>query len=293
MTTTKPWVTPYKDILAICDEAGSQLELIEENNCYGGAAWAKYHFISSSPLIKKSKTLGNTTRYLLDVGRSDLDLIPTFSAAGIESVVVNDHTVEVTYAGLGGGGVGATICRALAGDVISYEMTEAGGSKHSRGTITLPRRRRVLIGVDDTDTKEEGATWSLVHNIACKVESKDAKYISHSIVQLYPVEIKTQNCVATVVEFACTEDDELIKKFKDELGELTLSEETGMVVFQGFDASSLDEYVGACKEREVSIDEARKASDECGLQIIMEGRGIIGAVASIPYFARPDDSVRL
>lgn len=293
MTTTKPWVTPYKDILAICDEDGRQIELIEVNNCAGGASWARHHFISSSPLIKESKTIGNTTRYLLEVGKSDLDLIPTFSAAGIESVIVNESTVEVTYAGLGGGGVGATLCRALAEDVISHEMTEAGGSKHSRGTITLPRRRRVLIGVDDTDTKEEGATWSLVHNIACKVENRDARYISHSIVQLHPVKIKTQNCVATVVEFACTESDELINNFERELVELTLSEETGMVVFEGFDASSIMEYAVSCKSREVSIDEARRVSDEYGLRIVMKGRGIIGAVASIPYFAKPEDSVRL
>lgn len=293
MTTIKPWVTPYKDILAICDEAGKQIDLIEENNCYGGAAWARHHFISSSPLIKECKTLGNTTRYLLDAGGSDLDLIPTFSAAGIESAIINDRTVELTYVGLGGGGVGATLCRALAEDVISYEMTEAGGSKRSRGTITLPRRRRVLIGVDDTDTKEEGATWSLVHNIACKVDDRDARYISHSIVQLHPVKIKTQNCVATVVEFACTKSDELISNFKRELSELTSSEETGMVVFEGFDASSLGEYAAACKSREVSIEEARRASDESGLKILMEGRGIIGAVASIPYFAKPDDSVKL
>ncbi|MDY6966544.1 MAG: methanogenesis marker protein 11 [Halobacteriota archaeon] len=293
MIQTKPWVAPYQDILAICDEEEGRVELIEESNCYGGAAWARHHFVSSSSLIIESRTIGNTTRHLLNVGRSELNLVPTFSAAGIESVIVNDRTVEVTYAGLGGGGVGATACRALAEDVISYEMTEAGGSRLSRGTITLPRRRRVIIGVDDTDTKEEGATWSLVHNIACKVQSRKARYISHSIVQLHPVKIKTQNCVATVVEFACIEEHEIIRDFKRLLSELTLSEETGMAVLQSFDAGLLEGFAKRCKEREVSKKDAIEASNDNYVKILMEGQGIIGAIASIPYFARPVDSVKL
>jgi len=61
----------------------------------------------------------------------------------------------VTYAGLGGGGVGATMCRALARDVIDYDLTPAGGSKMSRGTLTLPKRSRVIIGVDDPIPKKK------------------------------------------------------------------------------------------------------------------------------------------
>ena len=48
------------------------------------------------------------TRYLLRVGTSNLKLSPSVSAGGIESVELSDDTVKVTYAGLGGGGVGAT-----------------------------------------------------------------------------------------------------------------------------------------------------------------------------------------
>jgi methanogenesis imperfect marker protein 11 len=286
-----PWIVPYKDIIAI---AGTGcIELIETTNCYGGAAWARYHYAQASPLIVTSRVLGNTTRYLIKEGTSHLKLRASVSAGGIESIELLKDTIKVTYAGLGGGGVGATMCRALAHDVIDYDLTPAGGSKLSRGTLTLPRRSRIIIGVDDTDTKEEGATWSLVNNIAATVDSESLRYVSHAIVQLYPVKAKTKNCVATVVEFAGLNDDKPIKKFKKLLEELSLSDKTGMAVLKSFSAKRLLDFGNATRSGEVSISAATEAANAAGVEICLEGRGIIGAVAALPFFSQSDESVKL
>ena len=286
-----PWIVPYKDILAV---AGTDcVELIETTNCYGGAAWARYHYSQTSPLIVSSRSLGNTTRYLIKVGTSHLKLRASVSAGGIESVELSQNAVKVTYAGLGGGGVGATMCRALARDVIDYDLTPAGGSKMSRGTLTLPKRSRIVIGVDDTDTKEEGATWSLVNNIAAKVDSKALRYVSHAIVQLYPVKAKTKNCVATVVEFASLNDDKPIKKFKKLLEDLSLSDKTGMAVLKSFSAERLLSYGDAARSGEVSHSAAIEAADAAGVEVCLGGRGIIGAIAALPFFSQSDTSVKL
>ena len=286
-----PWIVPYKDILAV---AGTDcVELIETTNCYGGAAWARYHYSQTSPLIVSSRSLGNTTRYLIKVGTSHLKLRASVSAGGIESVELSQNAVKVTYAGLGGGGVGATMCRALARDVIDYDLTPAGGSKMSRGTLTLPKRSRIVIGVDDTDTKEEGATWSLVNNIAAKVDSKALRYVSHAIVQLYPVKAKTKNCVATVVEFASLNDGKPIKKFKKLLEDLSLSDKTGMAVLKSFSAERLLSYGDAARSGEVSHSAAIEAADAAGVEVCLEGRGIIGAIAALPFFSQSDTSVKL
>lgn len=286
-----PWIVPYHDILAIAGD--NCVELIEFTNCYGGAAWARYHYTKASPLITSSRSIGITTRYLLKTGTSKLNLFPSTSAGGIESVDVGEDTINVTYAGLGGGGVGATMCRAQARDVIRYDLTPAGGSKLSKGTLTLPKRSRVTIGVDDTDTKEEGATWSLVHNIASKVDSKEFRYISHSIVQLYPVKAKTKNCVATVVEFASLQGEQKIKKFSKLLEKYTLSEHTGMAVQTSFDAKDLLNYGNAARSGEVTITMALEAAISGGVEILHNNRGVIGAVASLPFFAQPDESIKL
>jgi len=286
-----PWIIPYQDILAI---AGPDcVELLEVTNCYGGAAWARYHYTRTSPLIISSRSVGSTTRYLLTVGTSSLDLQASVSAGGIESVTLSNNTVKVTYAGLGGGGVGATMCRALARDVVDYDLTPAGGSKMSRGTLTLPKRSRIIVGVDDTDTKEEGATWSLVNNIAAMVDNKALRYVSHAIVQLYPVKAKTKNCVATVVEFAGLSGDKSIKKFQELLQSHTLSDQTGMAVLNSFDAESLLHYGDAARSGEVSLSDALEAADAAGVEVRVQGRGIIGAIAALPFFSQSDRSVEL
>jgi methanogenesis imperfect marker protein 11 len=288
----KKWVVPYKNIVAVHDGNG-YVEIIEQTNCFGGACWAEYHYKRTSPLITSVKNIGNTMRYLTRVGREELNLTPSIAAAGIESVEVGDDTISITYAGLGGGGVGATISRALAQDVIDYDHDEIGGSRRSKGTIILPKRKRVLIGVDDTDTKEEGATWSLMHNIAEELDCKNARYVSHSIVQLYPVPFKTQNCVSTVIEFACVDEGRLIREFESLVRKYTLSEETGMVVLSSFDAECLKDYGCLCKSKQISRETAEKASVEAGADIMINGRGVIGALASLPYFADPKNSVIL
>jgi methanogenesis imperfect marker protein 11 len=206
---------------------------------------------------------------------------------------VQGQEVEVTYAGLGGGGVGATLSRAKADDVLRYSVTECGGGRVARGTIVLPRRERVIIGVDDTDSKTTGATWSLIHNIASKVDRPEARYISHSLVQLFPVPTKTQNCVSTVVEFACLpgKAEGMLSDFKALLRKYTVSEQTGMAVFRDFDPSELLPFGQRCKMERVQYEDALEAAGNAGVQILLNGQGLIGAVAALPFCAQPDESI--
>ncbi|MDM7940368.1 MAG: DUF1743 domain-containing protein [Methanothrix sp.] len=287
-----PYVVVYRQIHAIVDADGRRVELLERSNCYGGSAWAQYHY-SKGPLVISARNLGDWFRYMISPGHVDLDLISSRRSAGIESVHVLGDEVEVTYAGLGGGGVGATLSRAKAGDVLRYSVTECGGGRIARGTLVLPRRERMIIGVDDTDSKTTGATWTLIHNIATKVDSLEARYISHSLVQLFPVPTKTQNCVSTVVEFACLpgKAEGMLANFEALLRRYSVSDETGMAVFRNFDPSALMPYAQRCKHERVLYGDALDAARDAGVQIIMDGQGLIGAVAAIAYCAQPDRSV--
>lgn len=287
-----PYVVVYKQIHVVVDDGGSRVELMERSNCYGGSAWARYHY-SRGPLVKSSRNLGEWFRYLIVPGKVDLDLVSSKRSAGIESVIVKGSEVEVTYAGLGGGGVGATLCRAQADDVLRYDVTECGGGRVARGTLVLPRRERLIIGVDDTDSKTEGATWTLIHNIASIVDRPEARYVSHSLVQLFPVPTKTQNCVSTVVEFACLPGraEAMLSDFKALLKKYSVSKQTGMAVFRDFDPSSLLPFGERCKRERVQYEDALDACRENGVQIMMNGQGLIGAVAALPFCARPDESI--
>lgn len=289
-----PYNIKYKGIYAVADRKNELVEIMEHSSCYGGSAWALYHY-SKSPLVIKSRSVGDMMRYLVRVGHSPLDLRSSIAAAGIESVLVNDREIEITYSGLGGGGVGATTCRAYANGVLRCRVSESGGGKRASGTIVVPRRERVLVGIDNTDSKEVGATWTLAHNIADAVDSSEHKYISHTLVQLYPVPDKTQNCVATVLEFACTEGakKDLLEKIKEGLLEYSVSEETGMVALSDFDAASLMKYSRLCRSGMITKELTIKTAEENDVRICIDGKGIIGALAALPWFSRNDESVVL
>ena len=289
---SEPYIIHYPHIVAVADESGSRVELVEFFDCVGGAMWSKFHY-AKSPIVEYSRIVGNTMRYMTRPGQVDLDLEGSRFPAGISGVTVDKKEISITYLGMGGGGVGATSCRDTAKGVLRSKSDESGGGKVAGSTIWLPRRSRVLIGVDDTDTPEEGATWTLVHNIAKAVEDNQSTYLSHTIVQLYPVPYRTKNCVSLVVEFATTEPNRLTEKFRRLLKRYTLSEKTGMAVYTGFSPSEqLIAYGRKVKRGE--IEPALLGSlHDVHLSIIMEGRGIIGAVAAIPFFTRYEEALEL
>jgi len=292
MNLSEPYVIHYPRIVAVADAAGSHVELIEFFDCVGGAMWSKHHYVQS-PVVKNVRSVGQTMRYLLTPGTVDLALEGSRFPAGISSCIVDTSEITVTYIGMGGGGVGAAACRSDAQGVMRSRSDESGGGKVAGATIWLPRRQRVLIGVDDTDTPEEGATWTLVHNIAKAVEDEQSVYLSHTIVQLFPVPYRTKNCVSLVAEFATTDARGLTDRFRHLLERYTLSEKTGMAVYTGFFPSKrLLEYGWNVKRGEIEPGVLDRLNDK-NLQIVINGRGIIGAVAAIPFYTRYEEALEL
>lgn len=290
-----PYTVTYDGIYAVCDRNNHLVDVIERSNCYGGSAWTMYHY-ASSPLVREVRSIGSMIRYRARTGVSELKLEASVAAAGIESIEVHGSEVKITYAGLGGGGVGATVCRAKSKDVIRSEITESGGGKAAKGTIVVPRLDRILVGIDDTDNKEEGATWTLAHNIASAMDSEGIKYLSHALVQLFPAPTKTQNCVSTVLEFGYKNNKAkktLLEGIRSALEQYSVSDETGMVVLDDFDAASMEDYSRECRTRILTKQYAKETARSSDVQICIGGNGIIGALAALPWYARPNESVKL
>jgi methanogenesis imperfect marker protein 11 len=289
---SEPYVIHFPLIAAVADASGENVELIEFFDCIGGAMWSKHHY-AQSPIVKDVRCVGSTMRYFLKSGTVDLALEGSRFPAGISACTVDGSEIAVTYIGMGGGGVGAAACRSDAGGVLRSRSDPAGGGKVAGATIWLPRMQRIIIGVDDTDTPEEGATWTLVHNIAKAVADEQSVYLSHTIVQLFPVPYRTKNCVGLAAEFATRDPDGLIERFRQLLEKYTLSEKTGMAVYAGFTPSeNLLAYGRKVKRGEVEAGLLDSIQDP-KLRIIMKGRGIVGAVAAIPFATRYEEALEL
>ena len=287
-----PYVIHYPRIVAVAEESGENVELIEFFDCIGGAMWSKHHY-AKSPIVKEVRCVGSTMRYSLKAGTVDLALEGSRFPAGISACTVDGSEIAITYIGMGGGGVGAAACRSDAAGVLRNRSDPAGGGKVAGATIWLPRMQRVFIGVDDTDTPEEGATWTLVHNIARAVADERSVYLSHTIVQLFPVAYRTKNCVGLVAEFATNDPEGLVSRFQKLLEKYTLSKKTGMAVYTGFTPSErLLAYGRKVKRGEVEAGLLETIQDP-KLKIVMNGRGIVGAVAAIPFATRYEEALEL
>lgn len=297
----KMWISPFQKIVVLADKEKKIVEIFENHpRQMATASWVTYHYPKASSLITHAIGEGSQSFFRVKEGKCDLDLKAGISAAGIEEVKILKDKVEITYAGLGGGGVGAVLNRGLAEGVESVEIVDyGGGGGLSKAKLTFNLKQKIVVGVDDTDTKEEGATWSLANEIGYIIEKeKLADYLRHTLVQLYPRNPhKTQNCVSTALTFGV--DPKNISLFKKRIFELfnehTLSKQTGLVVLEGIGIDKeLREYSLKVKSSLVSLEEAVHFSNKLkNLEVLMDNWGLIGAIAALGYSEDPKEAVRL
>lgn len=293
-----PWIAPYKKVITMVDN--DQVELVEYHPCVGGSEWMIYQYGRSSNIVKSARRDGNKHTYITKIGKSDLDLKASFSAAGIEEVSVEGDEVKVVHAGLAGAGVGAAMCRGMAKGVKRVELYDiGGGSKVGRAAVVTPRMEKVVIGIDDTDTKEEGATWTLANNVGLELSKMGFEYLDHVTVQLYPHNPnKTQNCVAIALVFAIKpgEREKLIEEARKMFKKHTLSDKTAMAILDGIKIpEKLREYAIAAKGSMITLEEAEMIGEDIGIQFVeVTGpQGKIGALAALGIYNDIKEAVKV
>jgi len=293
-----PWIAPYHKIITMVDD--NLVEIVEIHPCIGGSEWVVYQYKRSSDLVLKSKRDGNKHVFLVKEGKTDLKLRPSFAAAGIEEISVENDEVKVVHAGLAGAGVGAAMCRGMAEGVKRVELYDVGGgSKLGKAAVITPLMEKVVIGIDDTDTKEEGATWTLANNVGVELSQMGFEYLDHVIVQLYPHNPnKTQNCVAIALVFAVKpgQRDNLIEKTAELLKKSTLSNKTSMAILDGIKIpEKLREYSDAAKKSMITVEEAEKVAEDLGIQLVevTGSQGKIGALAALGLYDDLKEAVKV
>ncbi|MEO2241914.1 MAG: methanogenesis marker protein 11 [Euryarchaeota archaeon] len=299
---SKGWVSPYERVATLVGRREDRVLLVEDHPTPTGSDWMIRQYAATSPLVERAWREGRRHFFLLRVGRADLRLEPGVRAAGVERVEVTDGEVRVTHAGLAGAGVGATLARGCAEGVLRVEIhEEGGGARLGRGTVVTPKLRRLLIGVDDTDTRERGATWSAVDAVCRELERAWERvfYSRHVTVQLYPgAPDRTQNCAAAVVELGVPPDRlEAVKEdFLDRLADRCFSGSTCVAFWEGLEVPQGVLDLGhAAKLRVVRPEEAEAVIEREGIEVIALGerdRGKIGAVAALAFIDRPELAAR-
>lgn len=293
-----PWIAPYEKVLTIAD--GDKVELIEFHPCISGSHWLLNQYKNNSQLIDSAYRDGNKHVYSCHVGSAPINLEASFNAAGIDEIAIDGDEVRITHSGLAGAGVGAGMCRGMGEGVKYIELLEiGGGSKPGKATVVTPKLEKVVIGIDDTDTKDNGATWTTAHNLGMKLKNEGFEYLDHIIVQLYPHNPhKTQNCVSIALTFAVERDrkEELIERTIEILKEDTLSDKTAIAVLTGLDIpDKLREYSIATKTGMMDVETAENVAKEIGIQLISVtgNQGKVGALAALGLYNDVEEAVKV
>lgn len=298
---TDAWITPYHEILTVTDDDEDIIELIEYHPCPIGSDWMISQYKRTSPLIIDAKRDGNKHTYYVKKGKTELELKPSYQAAGIEEAIIDEDEVKIIHAGLAGAGVGAAFCRGKASGVKRVEIYEkGGGSKVGKAAVVTPKLKKVIIGLDDTDIPTEGATWTLANNIANEIQDeKGYRYLEHITCQLYPNNPnKTKNCVSIILVFAVKEEDEedLIDSVKSKLRDKTLSENTAFVVYDKLEIpEDVQRYGIEAKKSMKSFDEAERIANENNIRIeyVTGKAGLIGALAAVGLYNHPEEYAKV
>ncbi|OGE18757.1 hypothetical protein A3J19_01475 [Candidatus Daviesbacteria bacterium RIFCSPLOWO2_02_FULL_41_8] len=302
----KKWVMGYNRIIAVVDPVSQKVMYIEDYGPRNGffiEGWRALHFPLTSSIVEKSYREGGITIYIIKQGKAKLNLLPSFAPIGIEECKVINNKVSITFAGFGGGGVSASFSRGMTEGVEKVQVIQqGGGNKLGIGKIFLPAKKIILIGVDDTDNENEGATYALAHNIATDIAGKlNVFYATHNNIQLFPYNpYKTKNCMATVVSFIYdhdTQEEEIVKEFAKLLKKHSVSNQAGMATFKGFSLPrQLIDFSTSIKFHMLhDMDELKKVCNQTGVKLypITGEKGLIGAAAALGFFDRPDFGAKL
>ncbi|MGE0014866.1 MAG: hypothetical protein AB7S83_01590 [Candidatus Methanomethylophilaceae archaeon] len=276
------------------DEENGIAQIVEVCSSRGPAEWDIVNRRRTGGIIKDIDLDGQTLIMDVDIGGKELRFGPVsanLGGQGVSSLKVEGDRVRTAWKGLAGASVGIGACIPQCPDVIETVYPDdfkLGGAHAASVEIVTPKMVRLVIGIDDTDTKEKGATWvvGMKLGMACPY----GKFIEHKIIQLNPdAPNKTTNCCSTAISFAATEEEipKIVEFAVDFVRKESYSEDAVVAVYKGLKIPKpLSDFGWSAKTVLYERDTAIKLAEENGVQIVsVTGMGgVIGAVAAIGCF---------
>ncbi|EHQ36976.1 DUF1743 domain-containing protein [Methanoplanus limicola] len=287
-----------RKFLVIVDEEAEKAEIIEHCCHRGAIEWDVMNRRRAGGAVESISVEGASMTISAKIGKFPIN----FGAAGddiggqaLEGVSVEGDLVATDWAGIAGAGVGVAVCLPQAPGVIRTEYPteddlKAGGARTCRTRIYSPKYVKISIGIDDTDTKESGATWVLASKCAEACTIEGVEYLDMRLIQLNPkVPNKTTNCVGSALNFAVRPDkvDELLAFVKEFIEERSVSEDTGIAVWRGLTQPE-SPYLEKIKTEVLNVEECEAEAERLGIEYIdsAKSKGRIGALGAVLWANR-------
>lgn len=282
-----------ESLITMVDEKNGCAQIIEKCSASGPKEWDIVNRRRTKGILTDIRDEGFIVMDLV-IGEGPINFGPASSelgGQGICSLSIDGDRVRTRWKGIAGASVGVGACLPQADDVIETiypDDFKMGGAYVVETEIVTRKRVRLIIGVDDTDTPLEGASWVLTMRLGR--ECPYGKFLNHKIVQLNPMAPnKTTNCCSTAVSFAATEDEvpKIIEFAKDFIKKESFSDDTVMTTFIGLKIpEGLMKWSWDAKSILYTIEDAVAVARDNGVDIhyLTGDKGTIGAVAAIGCF---------
>lgn len=283
-----------KGFFTLVDEKNGMAQTVEQCTAKGPVEWDALNRMRAGGVVREVFVDGNTLIMSTKIGEGMVNFGPASKELGgqaLKSLKIKGDEVHTTWLGLAGASVGVGACLPQAPGVIRAiypDLKGLGGSNEIEITIVTKKMNRLIIGIDDTDSKEKGASWVLMLEMMNSIPY--AKPLQHKIIQLNPeVPEKTTSCVSIGTSFAVEPKNlkSAVDFAVDFIRERTLSKHTSMAVFEGLRIpDNIKDYGENAKNKIFTIEEAENIAKNNDIDIIeITGkRGAIGALAAIGCF---------
>ncbi|MGA2698324.1 MAG: tRNA(Ile2) 2-agmatinylcytidine synthetase [Methanoregula sp.] len=288
-----------KKFLVMVDEKAGLAEILEQCHARGTIEWDAMNRCRAGGAVATCTVEGSTMTIRARLGQHKVN----FGAAGdtiggqaLECVEVNGDEVITTWAGIAGAGVGVAACLPQAPGVIRAEYPteddlKVGGARTNHVRIISPRYEKISFGIDDTDTKQEGATWVMALKCAEACHIEGVEFLNMRLVQLNPaVPNKTTNCVGSALNFAARPGSigalrDFVCTFVEEH---TFSKDTGIAFSRGIGTEQDSPVLKAIKTEILTVEKAEKEANLLGIEYLDHNgrKGRIGALGAVLWANR-------
>jgi hypothetical protein len=262
----------------------SHVEIYHECMSDGCAAFCEFHHRKAEGALARIRRSGTLLRECARIGGSEVTIgrYPD-PAVGVRAVEKKDGMIIQTIRCFGGPAYSLTDMMSLAEGVCDVQVQKQGNMVE--GKVITKALDYIVIGVDDTDSAEGGATFALAFALLRYLGEQPAVFpIAHQVVMLYPgIEERTAGNSCSYIEIAA--DQGLLEQITAQavrfISDEALSPDWGIAIRRGFVVPpGLREYGKRVRSGRVSRDYAGATAAEHGVMLI-GGRGVIGALAAV------------
>lgn len=271
---------------------GDYVEIFHD--CMSGAcaAFCGHHHLLAGGMVSSVQRDGTLLRECARLGKAEVTIgLHPASAVGVVGVERTGDSIVQQIRSIGGPAYSLTEMLSHASGVTRVKIRRDGDLVE--GMIWTKALEHVVIGIDDTDSRDGGATFALALALLQRLGTTQGIFaIGHHVAMLYPdIGEKTAGNSCSFIDVAVETREVLAlqEKVYRFVADEALSHEWGVATKRGFlIPAGLRAYGRRVREGRVMRSDAEEEAAHYGVTL-HGGRGVIGALGAVALSGLPNE----